>query len=60
MIKIRTVNKSDIMAQEIVFLYLFVIGVTYQKERGEHFSFNFGIGPIGLEFTLRLWNGTSK
>lgn len=60
MIKLRTVNNDNVIMQEIVLLYLFVFGVSFARERGEHFSFNFGIGPIELQFTLRLWNGTQK
>ena len=60
MIKLRTVNNDNIIMQEIVLLYLLVFGVSFTRERGEHFSFNFGIGPIELQFTLRLWNGTQK
>jgi len=56
MINIRTVNKESIILQELILLYIIVIGVSYQKVKGEHFSFNFGIGPIELVFTLRLWN----
>jgi hypothetical protein len=60
MIKIDTVNNDTSMIQEIVLLYVFKFGVSYQKNKGEHFGIHFGIGPMELNFTVRLWNGTSK
>jgi hypothetical protein len=60
MIRIDTVKNDASMIQEIVLLYFFKFGVSYQKDKGEHFGIHFGIGPIELHFNLRLWNGTSK
>jgi len=34
MIKLKTINNDDIIMQEIVLLYLFVFGVSFQRERG--------------------------
>jgi len=60
MIKLKTVNDDNIIMQEIVLLYLFVFGVSFQRERGEHFTINFGVGPIELAFTVRFWYGTQE
>jgi len=60
MIKISTVNNEQIIMQKITFLYLFHLGVSFQEVDGQHFGIIFGIGPIELNFTVRLWNGTSK
>lgn len=60
MIKLKTINNDNIIMQEIVLLYLFVFGVSFQRERGEHFTINFGVGPIELAFTVRFWYGTQE
>ena len=46
--------------QRITLLYLFQFGVSFQEEEGQHFCIIFAVGPIELNFTLRLWNGTQK
>ena len=60
MIRLDTVNNSNIIMQRITFLYLFQIGVSFQEEEGQHFCIIFAVGPIELNFTMRLWNGTQK
>ncbi len=60
MIRINTVNNEQIIMKKITFLYLFHFGVSFQEVDGQHFGLIFGIGPIELNFTVRLWNGTSK
>ncbi len=60
MIRLDTVNNSDIIMQRITLLYLLQIGVSFQDLDGQHFGLIFAIGPIELNFTIRLWNGTQK
>lgn len=60
MIRIDTVNSDTALIQELVLLYIFKFGVSFQRDKGEHFGFHFGIGPVELHFNLRLWNGTQK
>ena len=60
MIRIDTVNNADIIQQRLTLLYLFQFGVSFQNLDGQHFGIIFAIGPIELNFTVRLWNGTQK
>lgn len=60
MIQLHTVNNEDIMMQRITLLYVFSFGVSFQRLDGEHFGLIFAIGPLELNFTVRLWNGTQK
>jgi hypothetical protein len=60
MIRVDTVNNEQIIMQKVTFLYLFSFGVSFQNLDGQHFGIIFGLGPIELNFTVRLWNGTSE
>ncbi len=60
MIRIDTINDSHIIEQRLTLLYLFQIGVSFQDLGGQHFGIIFALGPIELNFTVRLWNGTQK
>ena len=60
MIRIDTVNNADIIQQRLTLLYLFQFGVSFQNLDGQHFGIIFAIGPLELNFTLRLWNGTQE
>ena len=56
LISIETINDENIIVQKIRLLHLFSIGVAYQATEGTHLSFNFGIGPIELDWTIRIWD----
>lgn len=60
MIEIRTTDNEHIMMQKITLLWIFHIGVSYQNLEGQHFGLMFGIGPIELSFTVRLWNNDAS
>ena len=60
MIEIRTTDNEHIMMQKMTLLWIFHIGVSYQNLEGQHFGFMFGIGPIELSFTVRLWNNDAS
>jgi len=60
MIRLRTVQRPGIIIQEFVIFGIFTFGVSSQEQKGNHFGFHFGIGPLELAFQLRVWNGTPK
>ena len=60
MIEIRTTDNEHIMMQKMTLLWIFHIGVSYQNLEGQHFGCMFGIGPIELSFTVRLWNNDAS
>ena len=53
--KIETVNMDDSMLQKVTMLTIFHLSVFVSQQKGNHLSFAAGIGPIEMEWSMRLW-----
>ena len=53
--KIETIENEDMVMQKCTVLTLFHMAVFVSYNKGRHFSFSLGLGPIETEFSLRFW-----
>jgi hypothetical protein len=58
--KIETINMDDSILQKVTMLTIFHLSVFVSEQKGNHFSFAFGIGPIEMEWSVRLWLTQTK
>ncbi len=54
-IKFNNMQDDDNIMQQVVLLSIFKVGVFASTKKGQHFSFNLGVGPAEIEWSFRLW-----
>ena len=59
-IRISTVREEQFVAQKVIILEFIHFGVGSSRIFGDHISFNFGLGPMEMEWSLRLWHTRTK
>jgi len=54
-INIETVEMEESLLQKVTLLTFFHLSVFLSQQKGSHFSFAIGIGPLETEWSFRLW-----
>mgnify|MGYP003147181617 CR=1 FL=1 len=55
MIRFVNIGANRTAGFKIVLFWLFSVQIMYQEIEGEHISFGFCVGPLGISFNLHLF-----
>ena len=53
--QIRTKEENDMIAQNMILLRMFIIGISYCRLKGNHFEISLGVGPISGSVGISIW-----
>jgi hypothetical protein len=53
--QIKTNQSEDMIAQNIILLRIFSIGLSYCQINGDHVELTLGVGPLSGSFGLSVW-----
>lgn len=59
-IRLETMEEDNHIMQKLILLSIFSIGFFVANKSGQHMTFSFGIGPIEMEWGIRLWLTETK
>ena len=56
MIKFADISSQGTTGFKVVLLWLFSLQIMYHEVKGDHISFGFCIGPLGISINLHLFS----